>query len=351
MAWRAHQVMGLQHLICDAFISATNGYAQASTGVALAALVSSTDERTARLAGPFAINLVAGAKKQDLAKVDFRMMTMPAILHVLRSLSRQKFVADMIVEKRMLSQLINMLRDQDASPISIEHATFIIGSVALQPKWNDLIRNFQDTLPALMEAMKNGEEPGARAGAARALQYLTSQNDVEFLAKISDFKHVSMDRTGGAIGDIWTGMGAIMKLVQKGMTQSCWEHGAGLLRNMTVLEEIREKTMMAPDDPGSAVSRLTAIMAEGNVMAKMHAAAALGNICNKNDRKSAIVAHAGKVLMSMLKIDKVDPDVPPGELEFLDVKLPANLQRRNPPPSPCPCPSSLQPFARFRICG
>lgn len=322
------KTLGLEQLICDAFISATNGYAQAATGVALAALVSSTDEQTARLAAPFAIGIINASTKRDSA--DFRQITVPAVLHVLRALSRQKIVQDMVVEKKLLSQLVNLIRDELSSPIAIEHACHVLGSVALQPRWNEMIRGFIDTLPGLMMVMKKAAVPTARAAAARALQHLSTAGDVRFLSAIADYKNITLDKTGSSAADVWTGLGAIMKLVQEGMPHECWEHGAGLLRNMMVMEEIREKAMMDPTASESAIARLCAIIGGGNILAKMHAAAALGNVSNNDDRKAKVIRQGGKLLMSLIKLDK-DPAAPPGDLAFLDV-LPVPAQHSMLPP-------------------
>jgi hypothetical protein len=293
---------GLQDKICDAFCTAGSSYVRGATSMALSALVSVHDDGICARAAPVAIGLIRRSKPADTD--DFKEVTLPGALMVTAALARRADVQEMVISAGLVPLLVALTGTDESTSLTKEHAAHILGSIALQPKHHRAMTNLLDTLPHLMCMAKYGP-PSEKAAAARALQHLTSDGS-DFRKLVAEYKHMSLE-IYARNEQVWTGMSALSLLLKPNLPPKCWEHGAGIFRNMLGLEDIRVRVMRNYSSADSALNCLIDICDKGQIAAKLHAAAALGNFCNNEQRKVLVAAQGGiKPLIKMLGGEGVD---------------------------------------------
>jgi hypothetical protein len=304
---------GLQDRICSAFCTAGSAYVRAATSMALAALVSVKDDDVAERAAPVAIGLIRKHKPTD--PEEFKQVILPGALMVTAALARRADVQNMVVSAGLLPQLVAVMGMEDVSALAKEHAALVLGSVALQQRYQAAITNLMDTLPNLMCMIKFGSPPEMSA-AARTIQHLTAHGS-DFRMLVAEYKHVSL-----AIytqdDEMWTGMSAVSSLLQPDLPPKCWEYGAGIFRNVLGIEDIRQRVMRRYSNSDSAVRRLIVICEKGNIQARTNAAAALGNLSSSDERRE-VVSSLGAIppLVKILSGEGRDPTRSDVDMEVL----------------------------------
>ncbi len=297
------KAQGLQDRICAAFCTAGSAFVRAGTSMALAALVSVQDDDVAERAAPVAIGVIRKFKHTDPEEV--KQVILPGALMVASALARRTDVQNMVVSAGLIPLLVAVMGMDDVAALAKEHAAHVLGSIALQQKYQAQMTNLMDTLPNLMCMIKLGSPPEMSA-AARTIQHLTAHGS-DFRTLVADYKHVSLEvYTQDA--DMWTGMSAVSSLLRPDLPPKCWEYGAGIFRNVLGIEDVRQRVMRKYSSSDSALRRLIVICEKGTTQAKTNAAAALGNLSSSDPRREVVGSMGGiPPLVKMLSGEGRDP--------------------------------------------
>ena len=285
----ALRTANLHERVAAFFCNAVSPSGTGASGAALAHLCGRSDRAIAQACLPRICDVLQELGSDLPTKDwDFNHLAVPGAFRAARAFAEITSVQDVLV--KYLGPILALLVRQESSDIAKADAAQVLAGIAIKASNH---RNILDRIPSpvgvLMKLIIHGTVEQL-AGASKAILHLTCSLEPRLL--VARFSHSSRrlvnQRTLQEVVHTWDALDAVALLLSPGQRDDVRTHGAGILRNLSGLDDMRSRAFQRARADSTLLRDLAGAVGSGPPACRIHAAAAVGNLCTTPEMADAL---------------------------------------------------------------